>query len=626
MKKHIFFFIAIILFITAKTHAQDAYSERARKYVEQYYPLAIAEQKRTGIPASITLGQGILETEAGASELMTEANNHFGIKCNNTWSGLTFLHDDDAPGECFKKYSCAEDSYRDHSTHLKTNKRYAPLFLNSTTDYASWAVCLRKCGYATNPQYAKQLIKIIEDFKLQEYTYAALDSTNSGNYPAMPFAAKKTTDAPLVVRADKKEATPIAATHTGTPALTKADDDDDEVAVTPAKGTGNDNAEIVNGMKAFYAYKGDPLVKYADKYHIRYSRLLEMNDMPDGPLPFDCYVYLEKKLTYGTHENHKVNSGETILMISQTEGIQYKKLLALNQLNPNEEPVTGTILELQKVAAQKPEVKVNEIRAHKNNAIVTTTINDADQGDGYIAINKSKTVAKPHAAATNQGDGFETTNWPETSAPPAKKKAVAKTTDADKGDGFETTNWPETTAPPAKKKVVAKAADANKGDGFETTNWPETSAPPAKKPVAAKGDVAVKNAANDVSDDEPEITEKENNNKKTATKKAGAKQDDDDDLADLKSNMDKVVYADNSKLAKEKVKQREVPTSKPAANKQAKNQNEDEDSAPKYYTIKKGETAFSIAKRNNMSVDDLLKLNKMDAKGIKAGYKIKVKG
>ena len=168
MKRCVLFFMAIMLLITAMASAQDGYNDRAQKYIQQYSTLAILEQQKNGIPAAITLGQGILETEAGASELMTEANNHFGIKCNNRWQGPTFSHTDDAPDECFKKYSCAAESFRDHSEHLKTNPRYSPLFSFSQTDYASWAVCLKKCGYATNPQYAQQLIKIIEDFKLQE--------------------------------------------------------------------------------------------------------------------------------------------------------------------------------------------------------------------------------------------------------------------------------------------------------------------------------------------------------------------------------------------------------------------------------------------------------------------------
>ena len=135
----------LILLLPAGAGAQDAgYTERAKKYIDQYSTLAILEQKKSGIPASITLGQGILETEAGASELMTEANNHFGIKCKNGWQGPTYTHTDDAPDECFKKYTCAAASYEDHSALLKRNPRYAPLFSLPATDYVAWAKCLKK--------------------------------------------------------------------------------------------------------------------------------------------------------------------------------------------------------------------------------------------------------------------------------------------------------------------------------------------------------------------------------------------------------------------------------------------------------------------------------------------------
>jgi hypothetical protein len=172
--KQIVAIILTLLSVTAK--AQEGYTERAKNYVKQYAAYAIADQRSTGVPAAVTLGQGILETEAGLSELMVKANNHFGIKCKNNWQGETFLHTDDAKDECFKKYASAQESYHDHSAHLLKNPRYKILFTYSQTDYAKWAHGLKKCGYATNPKYAYQLIKIIEEYRLQEFSYAALDS------------------------------------------------------------------------------------------------------------------------------------------------------------------------------------------------------------------------------------------------------------------------------------------------------------------------------------------------------------------------------------------------------------------------------------------------------------------
>src|ERR1700761_7108128 len=158
MQKWIISCITMLLCVVANVRAQDTYADKVAQYINQYKSLAIAEQKRSGVPASVILGQGILETDAGCSELVTGANNHFGIKCKKEWTGETFAHTDDAPNECFRKYKCAEDSYKDHSEYLRTSARYADLFKLSKTDYAAWAFGLKRCGYATSPTYAKRLI------------------------------------------------------------------------------------------------------------------------------------------------------------------------------------------------------------------------------------------------------------------------------------------------------------------------------------------------------------------------------------------------------------------------------------------------------------------------------------
>ena len=124
---------------------------------------------RSGVPASITLAQGLLESRYGLSELAVKGNNHFGIKCHNNWNGKKIYYDDDAKGECFRKYPSPEQSYRDHSDFLRYRDRYRFLFDYKTTDYKSWANGLKKAGYATDPSYASKLIRIIEDYRLYEY-------------------------------------------------------------------------------------------------------------------------------------------------------------------------------------------------------------------------------------------------------------------------------------------------------------------------------------------------------------------------------------------------------------------------------------------------------------------------
>ena len=150
------------------------------QYIKNYKELAIEEMQRTGIPASIKLAQGIHETSAGTSDLVRRSNNHFGLKCKSEWTGMTVKHTDDAPNECFRKYESSKDSYKDQSNYLKNSPRYASLFDLDPTDYKAWAFGLKKAGYATNPKYSQVLIKLIEDYDLQDYTMIALGKLKPG--------------------------------------------------------------------------------------------------------------------------------------------------------------------------------------------------------------------------------------------------------------------------------------------------------------------------------------------------------------------------------------------------------------------------------------------------------------
>jgi flagellum-specific peptidoglycan hydrolase FlgJ len=138
-------------------------------YIRNYASIAVNEMHLHKIPASITLAQGILESGNGKSDLASKSNNHFGIKCHTGWKGQKVYHDDDAKGECFRKYQYVETSYHDHSAFLTKRKRYAFLFNYRTKDYKKWAKGLKKAGYATDKKYPNKLIKIIEDYKLYEF-------------------------------------------------------------------------------------------------------------------------------------------------------------------------------------------------------------------------------------------------------------------------------------------------------------------------------------------------------------------------------------------------------------------------------------------------------------------------
>lgn len=159
------------------------------KYMERYKFIAKEEMKRAGIPASIKMAQGIMESMAGRSELAINANNHFGIKCKSNWPGQTYFYKDDDRDSignlvqsCFRVYSSPEESYFDHSEFLKNRTRYKSLFELDITDYKSWAQGLRKCGYATDPSYALKLVQTIEKYNLNLLDLEVL--TEMGQYSA----------------------------------------------------------------------------------------------------------------------------------------------------------------------------------------------------------------------------------------------------------------------------------------------------------------------------------------------------------------------------------------------------------------------------------------------------------
>lgn len=364
--------IAGAMLLATATNAQNAsYKERAQAYIEKHKMIAMAEQQRTGIPAAITLAQGVLETDAGNSELAVEANNHFGIKCKSTWTGETFAHTDDAPNECFRKYKSTHESYKDHSDFLK-QPRYNPLFRIAVTNYEEWAKGLKKFGYATNPRYAQQLIKIIEDYNLQDYTFAAnnkdiiypTEFPESNPKPATGIASKPaSTTKPVATNNKANTGKPVAATVVATPApamktVTEVAKEEEKVADHNSIPAGVEPGKIVrvNGLRAIYALKGDVLLTYAIKQNIRYERMLELNELPDAPLKENMYIFLDKKKTRGMKPTRTVGSGESLMQIAQSEGMQIQALRELNMLREGEEPAPGAVLNLQRLADEKPSV------------------------------------------------------------------------------------------------------------------------------------------------------------------------------------------------------------------------------------------------------------------------------
>jgi LysM repeat protein len=281
------------------------------------------------VPASITLAQGIHETYAGKSELVLKSNNHFGIKCKEYWTGKKVYHDDDARGECFRKYDEPSQSYRDHSDFLRGGERYAFLFRLDPEDYKAWAQGLKKAGYATNPRYAPIIIKLIEDYNLEQYTLIAMGKMAPED-EIIAVAPKPATEIPADISAFVKQEDPL-------------------LEIPPPPAINYPVGEFtINNTRVIYAKQGTALLAIAQQYDIPLSKLLEYNDMENEEvLVKNQLVYLQKKRRTGSNEVHIVAQGETLHDISQAEAIRLENLLEYNKLQKSVQPAVGEKLYLQ---------------------------------------------------------------------------------------------------------------------------------------------------------------------------------------------------------------------------------------------------------------------------------------
>lgn len=312
---------AVLFSIASLTSVAQRIS--VEEYIEQFKDIAMNEMKRSGVPASITLAQGILESENGNSELVKKSNNHFGIKCKSTWTGESVTHDDDANGECFRAYTNADQSYKDHSDFLRANKRYGSLFNLDPEDYAGWARGLKKAGYATNPRYPELLIKYIEQYELQQYTLLALNKQ-----PQTDIAKTE----------ENKTEQPVDA-------VTQKVVNENDVAIAVNE---PDKITSINSTKCVFVKKGTSLLVIANNHNVSLSKLMDFNDMTEeGLLGKDQFIYLQKKSKTGEKEYYIVEPGETLYDIAQSNGIQLKHLLEYNNLKADSKVNVKTKLFLQ---------------------------------------------------------------------------------------------------------------------------------------------------------------------------------------------------------------------------------------------------------------------------------------
>jgi LysM repeat protein len=260
------------------------------EYIAAFKDIAVLEMHQFGVPASITLSQGILESSSGNSRLAKEGNNHFGIKCKSDWTGKTIYVDDDAPNECFRAYNTVLESYKDHSAFLRSNWRYQELFKLSVTDYKGWAEGLRKAGYATNPKYHEILINLIDRYELHKFDYI-----------------QKTDPPPSQIITIKN-----------------------------------------NDIPAVYVKKGETVGDIAKSNDLPEGRIYRWNDLPKGAeISEGDILYLKPKKRKGSEEFHTVEEGEGMYEISQMYGIKLKHLYKKNKMEDTLQPAVGEKVYMQ---------------------------------------------------------------------------------------------------------------------------------------------------------------------------------------------------------------------------------------------------------------------------------------
>ena len=293
----------ISLILLSVFFALGAAKEPTLEYIRKYSDLAVSEMRRTGVPASITLAQGILESNSGQSKLAVKGNNHFGIKCHNDWDGRTMRLDDDARRECFRVYPDASASFRDHSDFLRYRDRYKPLFDLDPEDYRGWARGLKKAGYATDPSYAGKLIALIERYELYRYDREV----------------EVEQEAPLEIETPREIPPELVGKNYR-----------ETVRVSLQR-----SVYETNGVPFIYSVKGESLRSIASANGLFPGELLKFNDLDeDVHLDEGTVVYLARKKAQAAKGVSKYvvgADGETLWEISQRFGV---RLDALEKMNP----------------------------------------------------------------------------------------------------------------------------------------------------------------------------------------------------------------------------------------------------------------------------------------------------
>ena len=308
-------------------------------YINKYASIAVSEMQRSGVPASITLAQGILESRSGLSALAAEGNNHFGIKCHRNWKGRTMRVNDDKPNECFRVYKTAEESFRDHSDFLRYQDRYKSLFELKPTDYKGWAIGLRKAGYATDPKYAEKLIKLIEDYKLYQFDTGKRVAGSSADASGTSVAVR-VPESPLKI----EKQTQVQVEN---PNRRRSQADETYSFRLDRK------VYKKNGILCVYAEHEDTYESIALEFNLFQKEILKYNDLSSArKLKIGDVAYLKAKKKYASAGLPMYVVGdkpETLWEISQRFGVRMKSIYKLNGFPRGYVPCEGDVIYLRKI-------------------------------------------------------------------------------------------------------------------------------------------------------------------------------------------------------------------------------------------------------------------------------------
>ena len=651
--KNIFDVIIIFSFISFCTTLSAAQSyDTIEDYVSNYMDMAISEMHRTQIPASITLAQGIIESNFGNSYLARNANNHFGIKCHTTWTGDKVYRDDDTKGECFRAYPSDYDSYIDHSDFL-LRKRYASLFDLPLSDYRSWAKGLKKAGYATDPTYAEQLIFVIEKYNLNQYDLQvpvlASNETRDkrgGGISSKIINKNRNASSANTGSSDKWEvvnktrpATPKTETYTNNTREVETYTASNEKSSykNPSRASKKSNLKrsdifYYNNIKTVVATAKTTPTELAMTYGLTVRKLCKYNDFQTTQIiPADTKVYLQPKRSQGPSniKRHTVKIGETMKDIAQHYGIKEKCLYKRNQLIPGMQPAPSETIYLSGNRDRAPKLvsdmyqEANAKKNSMNKPTASSTMPKVKPATTYSAPKTTSTYSAPKTApVTNVVKEAKTEVRTEVKEDIVKESYIPnefkKTTTTSTTD--YTTNHTTQNVESTSRGILERGKKE------------------VKEYVYGEGDTRINTSSIEEGINQEETTyfdrfSKDNSNVVTNTTSDIIDESETtffDNRENIKTGTSTTYKTNTARTYETKPAssyETKPRTTTPTVNQgktNSVNTSTSQSHSMGVYTVLKGDTLYSISKRFGATVSEIQKLNGLDSNVIKLGQELRV--